>query len=291
MTYADFTAVVNAKVPSAWNFHHALSSSPLDFFIMLSSAAGAIGNRGQAAYAAANCFLNAFVQYRISNGLPASSIDLTAVSDVGYLAEVSSARQAEVTQNLGGETLNEEEVLALLKVAITGEMKTTCNNHCMTGLRIDPSAVGSLFWAGDAKFAHLRAAAEEQNAATGGAGGDAAANRPLSVRLETAPSFDEALKTLYDALITKLSAVLMIPAEEMEPGSQVSAYGVDSLVAIEIRNWITREAEANLQVLELLTSANLMSLAETVLIKSKLKIPKKAAQDQGDGGDEGRDGR
>jgi hypothetical protein len=78
---------VNAKCDGAWNFHHALSNHSLDFFIALSSVAGIVGNRGQSAYAAVNTFLNAFVQCRLSRGLPAACIDLTAVSDVGYLAK------------------------------------------------------------------------------------------------------------------------------------------------------------------------------------------------------------
>src|SRR3954462_7055893 len=115
MAFPQWTSVTTAKVHGAWNFHNALltSSIHLDFFILISSAAGAVGNRGQAAYAAANCFLNAFTQYRKHLGLPASSIDLTAVSDVGYLAE-NKEKQAQVAETLGGETIAEAEVLALL---------------------------------------------------------------------------------------------------------------------------------------------------------------------------------
>ncbi|KAA8573978.1 hypothetical protein EYC84_005518 [Monilinia fructicola] len=76
-----------SQIQGAWNFHNALKSQQLDFFVAISSAAGAVGNRGQAAYSAANTFLNAFVQYRLAQNLPASSLDLTAVSDAGYLAE------------------------------------------------------------------------------------------------------------------------------------------------------------------------------------------------------------
>src|SRR5690349_20421129 len=102
MQFSQWESVVKSKVAGAWNFHHALSNFPLDFFIVLSSVAGAVGNRGQAAYAAANCFLNAFVQYRTNKGLPASSIDLTAVSDVGYLAE-NAEKKLQVSRNLGNE--------------------------------------------------------------------------------------------------------------------------------------------------------------------------------------------
>jgi hypothetical protein len=46
MSLEDFTAVARSKVEGAWNLHNALINSPLDFFIVLSSVAGIIGNRG-----------------------------------------------------------------------------------------------------------------------------------------------------------------------------------------------------------------------------------------------------
>jgi len=106
MQFEQWEAVVKAKVAGAWNFHHALSNVPLDFFVAISSAAGAVGNRRHAAYSAANCFLNAFVQYSVKKGLPASSIDLTAVSDVECLAE-NAEKQAQVAENMGSETVSE----------------------------------------------------------------------------------------------------------------------------------------------------------------------------------------
>jgi hypothetical protein len=42
---------------------------------------------------------------------------------------------------------------------------------------------------------------------------------------------------------------------------------VDSLVAIDIRNWIAREAHSNVQIL-LLSSGSLMALAESILNNS-----------------------
>jgi len=264
MTFDQWEAVVQPKVAGAWNFHRALFSTPLDFFVALSSAAGAVGNRGQAAYAAANCFLNAFVQYRAHLGLPASSIDLTAVSDVGYLAE-NAERQAQVAENLGSETVSEKEVLALLAAAITGRMKDNCNNHCITGLKIVPGAPDP-FWVDDAKFSYLKAAAaaEAENLST------AAPTISLSSALKLAKSQEKALELVCEGLMTKVSSVLMVPREEMDVSRPIVVYGLDSLVAIEIRNWITRELESNLQVLELLTSSSITALAVTILKKSKL---------------------
>lgn len=264
MTHDQWHAVVKPKVVGAWNLHHALSSTPLSFFILLSSAAGAVGNRGQAAYAAANCFLNAFAQYRNRLGLPCSSIDLTAVSDVGYLAE-NAERQAQVAENLGSETVSEKEVLALIAAAITGRMKE-CNSHCITGLKINADKK-DLFWVDDAKFKHLKAAADAE-AASPPTSSTAAVS--LSSALKAAKDYKQVTELVSEGLMTKVSAVLMFPREEMDASKPIVVYGLDSLVAIEIRNWITRELEASLQVLELLTSSSITALAETILKKSKL---------------------
>lgn len=44
MTFEDYTTVIEGKVQGGWNFHHALVDTPLDFFVAISSAAGAVGN-------------------------------------------------------------------------------------------------------------------------------------------------------------------------------------------------------------------------------------------------------
>jgi NADP-dependent 3-hydroxy acid dehydrogenase YdfG len=60
MAYEQYTTVTKSKVKGAWNFHNALLNQELDFFVAISSAASAVSSRGQAAYSAANTFLNAF---------------------------------------------------------------------------------------------------------------------------------------------------------------------------------------------------------------------------------------
>ncbi|TAQ85426.1 hypothetical protein B7494_g6244 [Chlorociboria aeruginascens] len=262
MTWDQWAEVVSAKVFGSWNFHYALSTIELDFFVALSSVAGTVGNRGQSAYAAANTFLDGFVQYRISQGLKASSIALTAVSDVGYLAS-NAEKAAQVAQNLGDETISEVEVLALLGAAINGRISENCNNHCITGLNV--GRTGDHFWLSDGKFTPLRlAAAEAQEDIS------AAPIVSLGSAVKAAKSYEQALQLVCDGIMTKVSAVLMVPKEEMDASRAIVVYGLDSLVAIEIRNWITRELEASLQVLELLTSSSISSLAGLILKKSKI---------------------
>lgn len=264
MPFEDFTAVVSSKVDGTWNLHNTLINTPLDFFIALSSVAGIVGNRGQAAYSAANVFLDGFMEYRQSLSLPGTSIDLAAVSDVGYLADSDAQRRQEIFKNIGNQTIDESEVLALVAAALTGALDQSCSGQCITGLAVD--SVENNFWVQDAKFSVLYESAKGNLGNSSQSDGPSV---PLHVTLQGASSKEEALQVCYEALAAKLAQVLVLSLEDMDPTITVSSLGLDSLVAIEIRNWIAREANANVQVLELLSSGTLMALAEVIVNKSQ----------------------
>lgn len=272
MTFTDYEAVIESKVAGTWNIHNALASfPPLDFFIALSSAAGIVGNRGQAAYAAANTFLDAFCRHRQRLGLAASSIDLTAVADVGYLADSGADRQDEVLKNLGGESMNEAEVLALIGAAVMAcQSGSNGNNadifpgHCLTGLHLGEDPEKLPYYAADAKFSHLREALVALHGSSGAVSG---AQVSISTSLSRVKTPEEAVEIIIAGLTGKLGSILMIPTDELEPGTPITKYGLDSLNAIELRNWITKELGVNLQVLQLLTSGSLANLAATIFSK------------------------
>lgn len=260
MALEDFHAVTVCKVQGALNLHEVLADSPLDFFVALSSVAGVVGNRGQAAYAAANVFLDEFMHFRRSQGLPAVSIDLAAVSNVGYLADGGNARRQEILKNIGGQTIDEAEVLALLSAAITGTMDSSCQGQCITGLTADDK---ESFWLNDGKFTVLQEKVRSQGTGTQQNG----LVITLSKVLRTAASKEDASQVLYEALAAKLATVLAMSIDGIEPTHTLKSFGLDSLVAIEIRNWIARETEVNVQVLELLSSGSIISLVALILKK------------------------
>jgi hypothetical protein len=267
MTHHQYSSVVASKVHGAWNFYHALTAAraSLDFFVVISSAAGAVGNRGQAAYAAANTFLNGFAQHLIAQGIRAASLDLTAVSDAGYLAE-DAEKAAEVARNLGSDTICEAEVLALLHAAIEGKL-SSCNGHPITGMRI--TSTMRPFWSNDAKFVHLLRVAEEASNLSS----SATAKVSWSAAFKAASSRAEAEQVVCSALVEKIAEVISMEPEELDTGRALSHYPLDSLTAIEVRNFITRMFEASLQVLELLASGSIESLAKVICTKTKASLP------------------
>lgn len=271
MTYAKSRDVIESKVQGAWNLHCALDGrdrhAELDFFIAISSVSAIVGNRGQAAYAAANTYLDALVQHRLSKGLPAVCIALAAVSDVGYLADAEggAARAADVLRNLGGDsgnTICEAEVLALLRAALNGETASS-HHHVITGVAVKGRRPQP-FWAVDKKFSGIlgEADVDASQESDEGDGGETVLNPALTKA--------EAEDVVCRGLVAKIAVVLMMEPEELDVTRNLSHYPLDSLVAIEVRNFIARQYEASLQVLELLSSGSIQTLSTIVCRKSKL---------------------
>jgi hypothetical protein len=98
LTEEDIEAVLAPKVAGTWNLHDYSLDHPLDFFVVLSSVSGVLGNGGQSAYGAGNTFQDAFAHARRCAGLPALSIDLGPVEDTGAIQRIASRRQSLATK-------------------------------------------------------------------------------------------------------------------------------------------------------------------------------------------------
>lgn len=86
LTESQLSTALKAKAEGAWNLHEALSDTPLDFFVMISSVSALVGNPGQGAYSAANAYLDALAHHRKWKGLPALTINWGHLGEVGYAA-------------------------------------------------------------------------------------------------------------------------------------------------------------------------------------------------------------
>lgn len=262
-SFVDWELNIKPRVQGAWNLHHCLADSELDFFLMLASGSGIAGNRGQAAYAASNTFLDAFASYRKGLGLPACAIDIGIVESVGYVAE-NKDRQAEISV-VAHDRLAEDELLTLVKAAVTGAFCGNEDQQTLTGFKLLPDKPLPL-WAFEPRFSHLLAGVQSGTLTGAGDGGEIAVRH----RLKQADSLKLAAEMICQALIQKLSNILMIAVEDMDAKKPVVAYGLDSLVAVELRNWITVDLETNVPLMELMSSPSIEHLAGRIAAKSRI---------------------
>jgi hypothetical protein len=70
---------------------------------------------------------------------------------------------------------------------------------------------------------------------------------------------------VLEALSGRVSAITMIDREDVMLYQSLLEYGLDLLVAVELRNWIKRTCGVQLALTHITNSANLQSLAELIV--------------------------
>lgn len=263
MSHDTFTKVIRPKVQGSWNLHEATINQPLDFFIMLASAAGMVGDTSQGNYAAANAFQDSLAHYRVSRGLPATVIDLGMVKSVGYVAENEGAAERNLAR-WGFLQIEEAEFLAMVDIAMESSRRCQIVTGVGTQADFDRSQGDVPHWFRDPVFSHLhnmRARRVDDRAQAGPS---------LAQQLRETTSVAAASGIVLDALMRKLSKSLMIALEDIDAAAPTAVYGVDSLVAVEVRNWLLREVKADVPVFEILQASSLQLLGYKIAEKSSL---------------------
>jgi acyl carrier protein len=257
MSHADFNTAIHPKVQGSWNLHQQLPN--LDFFIMLSSISGVLGNQGQANYSAGGTFQDALSQYRRVRGLPSVTIDLGLVKGVGYVAD----RQALVSglERIGLRPINEKELHRIIEASIISPPAAQIVTGINTGA--GPHWNDQL-WAKDARFGPL---VYSDSSSQQGLAGDNNTGNILET-LSTLTSFEEVSGLILQALITKLSNMFMVAEDSITPSQHLDELGVDSLVAVELKNWLASQASANVSIFELMNGSSLKKLSETIASRS-----------------------
>jgi hypothetical protein len=87
--------------------------------------------------------------------------------------------------------------------------------------------------------------------------------------LAAAKSPQEAGEIVLEALLEKLTKVLSVDAAELDPARPMHAYGVDSLVAVELRTWMAKEIGSNVSVFEMTSGQRIGQLAATAAANSR----------------------
>ncbi|KAI0474037.1 hypothetical protein GGR56DRAFT_696770 [Xylariaceae sp. FL0804] len=296
---ADWDVVTGTKILSTRALHAAATAaaaSPLDFFVLLSSASGVSGNRGQAAYAAASAFQDAFARWCRRAAIAATVLDLGMIAGAGYAAERAGA--ADHLRRHGYAPIALPELFAMLCYAMTTARRdsdhgddddnddengdggcqvvsgydVTAAQHVAAALSPSSSSATGDGGVGlaDPKFSHLPrihlSSSSSSSSRPSDAAGQAAAV-PLGQALRSMTTGGRAARAalLTSATAARLAGLLGRGGALLDTQrSSVAALGVDSLVAVELRNWLAAETGVSLPVFEILAARSLAELAGRV---------------------------
>ncbi|MFF8732861.1 beta-ketoacyl reductase, partial [Streptomyces sp. NPDC015171] len=227
LTPERLAGVFRPKVDAALALHEATRDLDLDAFVLYSSASGSLGGPGQGNYSAANAFLDAFAQWRRSQGLPAVSLawglwgESSAMT--GSLGESDQARM----RRSGIRPLSAEEGMALFDTGLAAD------EPALIPVKFDFSALAAQ--AGAGQLAPMLQGLVRRPRRAAAAGGPARIDS-LSARLAVLPEEEQA-EALLDLVRDEVAVVLgHTDAENIVPGQAFSEMGFDSLTAVELRN-------------------------------------------------------
>jgi acyl carrier protein len=253
MNVENYIKAVRPKIQGSWNLHNIFNHADIDFFVMLSSLAGVAGTVSQANYAAGNTYQDALARYRVNNGLHGATIDLGVIKNVGYL--VDHQDQLERLRKQGFHVLDEEDVLATIESAISSSPRDQMLLGA-NGTNLDESK-DARFWSIPRRPKNSAADAAVKTVSS-----------DLGAAMMAATSIAAAVDIVASALVQKLAGIFMLDAAEIRPSSSVVELGVDSLVAVELRNLLALRAGAQVSIFDIMQSTSLLGLSEKVVMKS-----------------------
>ncbi|PVH93388.1 reducing type I polyketide synthase [Periconia macrospinosa] len=270
LTIENWRECTSSKVQGSWNLHSILPSG-MDFFIMLSSACGIFGNAGQGSYASGNTYLDALARYRVSIGEKAIALDLGILLEEGYVAN---------TENVMTKLMRLHLLAPMALDKLFAIFDYYCNTNTAYSVQESQICMGFELPADTKRrgrdvhttmttpqFRHMhQIQSSDQLRLTS----NTQTKNFRNLFIE-APSMTEARELATQALQVKMSRILGLPLTTIELDNSLDSYGVDSLVALELRNWMTKEMGAEVAVFELLGGTSIREIGGIVAAKSTLK--------------------
>jgi len=229
LSLEKFNNVMAGKVGGALALDAEVGPGDLDFLVYYSSAAGVLGTPGQANYAAANAMLDALAHRQRARGIPAISIDWGTWGEAGLAAATENRGSRLAFQGL--RPLTRKEGTALV----------------MKILRESPVQITAMRLDADQWCASHHAAAKSplftnlmrRSATPAGDAEDFVASFGLLTR-----------EPLRAAIITwlrqQVATVLRLGVESVPDDKPLRSLGLDSLMALELRNRLERALHVKL---------------------------------------------
>ncbi|MEX5637771.1 type I polyketide synthase, partial [Parafrankia sp. FMc2] len=215
--------VLRAKVDAVLNLHAATAARNLAAFVVFSSAAGVLGNAGQAAYAAANTFVDGFAGWLRGRGVNAVSVAFGLWDTAGGMGgSLGESERAQLRQG-GVVPLNAEQGLAAFDAALSS------GRGLVAPLGLDFSVLRAA--AGSGLLPPLLEDLVLPATRPAGGGGSA-----LGRQLAALPA-EERRRAVLDLVRGQVAAVLGYRGGgDLDPQRAFNELGFDSMTAVELRN-------------------------------------------------------
>jgi len=239
-SWERFERVLAPKVTGSFVLDRLTESDRLDFFILYSSLTGAFGTPGQSNHAAANAFMDALAARRRAQGRPALTINWGAWSETGAAAERGVTARM---RDSGFGVIPPRLGIAALEAAIRSGRKQTLvfpanwpvlRRRALDGARLAPVLVAQA----ERVAGGARAPMQRAKAASPAEERSAAAPRSLAERL-TAVAPNQRRALLVEQIRADAQRVLGLQSTaSLANSAPLNEYGLDSLMAVELRNAI-----------------------------------------------------
>ena len=236
--WSRFVKVLAPKVRGAWLLHRRSRDLALDFFILFSSVSSVLGSAGQGNYAAASAFMDALAHYRRAQGLPGLSINWGAWDKIGMAAGLKGQNRSRVIDR-GISLIDPEHGLRVLDLLLS------THSAQMTVMPVKWSILLQLYPEGQQPPIFEEMVRQTKSRKQAKAIGKETAE--LRRRLEAAPESDrrDILISFVSSQVTKIMG--LDPSHPLNLQTPFSDLGLDSLMAVELRNALAAGMGRSLQ--------------------------------------------
>jgi myxalamid-type polyketide synthase MxaE and MxaD len=250
---AALTAVLRPKVTGGWLLHRLLRDDPLEFFVLFSSAGAILGQPGQGNYAAANAFLDALAHHRRAQGQPALSINWGAWAGKGFAASVGGQRLAARLALLGISSIAPERALEVLR-RLLWQSATQ-----VVAVPVDWKQYRETFPAGGTPPLLSELALKDAEFAR--------PSHPTKKLRDTllAAEPTERRQLLQSYLSEQMARALGLSPAKLDLQQPLSHLGLDSLMAVELKNRIALDLKVNIPLVKFLQDFSVEQAVTQVL--------------------------
>ncbi|WP_437594341.1 type I polyketide synthase [Sorangium sp. So ce1000] len=244
-------AALRAKVRGAWLLDRLARGAPLDFFVSFSSIASVWGSAGMAHYAAANAFLDALAHARRSEGLPHVSVNWGPWAGGGMaspelLAELERIGIAALSPG-DGLVMLERLVGSNVAQAVVARVDLRVFKPLQEAMRRRPL------------FDRL-----ELEGASRGPAPAAGEEDGLRRRLSEAPPRARSAMVVEHVRALVVKILKLEPSDPIDPRRPLRELGLDSLMAVELRNLVERSTGRRFSATLLIDYPTLEALSRRV---------------------------